>query len=35
VALDASGHPVRGNLPWWAWNLLGEQGVFLLRRKDG
>jgi methionine biosynthesis protein MetW len=35
VALDASGRPVRVNLPWWAWNLLGEQGVFLLRRKDG
>jgi methionine biosynthesis protein MetW len=33
VALDASGHPVRVNLPWWAWNLLGEQGVFLLRRE--
>ena len=35
VALDAAGQPIRFNLPWWAWNLLGEQGVFLLRRKDG
>jgi len=32
VALDAGGSPVRVNLPWWVWNLLGEQGVFLLRR---
>jgi methionine biosynthesis protein MetW len=33
AALDASGHPVRVTLPWWAWNLLGEQGVFLLTRQ--
>ena len=33
VALDASGRPIRVTLPWWAWNLFGEQGVFLLRRK--
>lgn len=33
VALDASGHPVRFNLPWAVWNLLGEQAVFLLSRK--
>jgi methionine biosynthesis protein MetW len=33
VALDAGGRPVRMTLPWWAWNLLGEQGVFLLKRR--
>lgn len=33
VALDSSGHRVRFNLPWWVWNLLGEQAVFLLTRK--
>ena len=33
-ALDAGGDPVRFNLPWWVWNLFGQQGVFLLRRKD-
>lgn len=31
-ALDGRGDPVRLPLPWWAWNLVGEQGVFLLRR---
>jgi methionine biosynthesis protein MetW len=35
VALDARGRPIRVTLPWWAWNLLGEQGVFLLRRGPG
>ncbi|HSP25104.1 MAG TPA: methionine biosynthesis protein MetW [Saliniramus sp.] len=35
VALDGAGTPVRMTLPWWAWNLLGEQGVFLLRRERG
>ncbi|MBB3770521.1 methionine biosynthesis protein MetW [Angulomicrobium tetraedrale] len=34
TALNASGHPVRVNLPWAVWNLLGEQAVFLLSRKD-
>lgn len=34
VALDSAGVPVRVTLPWWAWNLLGEQGVFLLRREQ-
>jgi len=34
VALDSSGHRVRVNMPWWFWNLFGEQAVFLLRRKD-
>jgi len=33
VALDASGRPLRVPLPWWAWNLFGEQGVFLLKRR--
>jgi len=33
VALNSAGTPVRVTLPWWAWNLLGEQGVFLLRRE--
>lgn len=33
VALDSSGHRVRFNMPWWVWNLLGEQAVFLLSRK--
>ncbi|TNC15909.1 methionine biosynthesis protein MetW [Methylobacterium terricola] len=32
-ALDASGHPMRFALPWWVWNLVGTQGVFLLRRQ--
>jgi len=34
VALDSWGRPVRFNLPWWVWNLLGEQAVFLLTRKN-
>ena len=34
VALDTFGAPVRVNAPWWIWNLLGEQAVFLLKRKD-
>ncbi len=32
VALDRYGRPMRMNLPWSAWNLLGEQAVFLLKR---
>ncbi len=32
VALDTYGSPVRVNAPWWVWNLLGEQAVFLLKR---
>ena len=32
VALDAGGQPMRFTLPWWVWNLFGEQAVFLLRR---
>src|SRR4029453_18829780 len=34
VALDSSGRPTRVNLPWWVWNLFGEQAVFLLKRGD-
>jgi methionine biosynthesis protein MetW len=34
VALDAGGQPMRVNMPWWVWNLFGEQAVFLLRRGD-
>jgi methionine biosynthesis protein MetW len=34
VALDAGGQPVRFNMPWWVWNLFGEQAVFLLGRSD-
>jgi len=33
AALDASGHSVRFKMPWWVWNLLGEQAIFLLTRK--
>ena len=33
VALDAWGRALRFNAPWWTWNLLGEQGVFLLSRR--
>lgn len=32
VALDHAGTPIRVNAPWWVWNLLGEQAVFLLAR---
>ena len=34
VALNDGGRPIRVNLPWWVWNLFGEQAVFLLRRGD-
>jgi hypothetical protein len=33
VALDSYGYAVRFNVPWWFWNLFGEKGVFLLRRR--
>jgi methionine biosynthesis protein MetW len=32
MALDSGGQPVRFNMPWWVWNLFGQQAVFLLRR---
>jgi hypothetical protein len=31
-ALDHAGAPIRVNAPWWVWNLLGEQAIFLLER---
>lgn len=33
VALDGRGRRVRLHVPWWFWNLFGEQAVFLLSRK--
>jgi hypothetical protein len=33
IALNAGGQPVRVTMPWWVWNLFGEQAVFLLRRR--
>jgi len=35
AALDRAGAPIRLNAPWWVWNLLGEQAVFLLERGGG
>lgn len=35
VAMNSSGAQIRVNAPWWAWNLFGEQAVFLLERKSG
>ena len=32
-ALDASGRQIMLSLPWWAWNVIGQQGVFLLSRR--
>lgn len=32
-ALNAAGRPVAVQLPWWFWNLMGEQGVFWLARQ--
>ncbi len=31
-ALDGSGRPIRFEMPWWFWNLFGEQAVFVLKR---
>jgi methionine biosynthesis protein MetW len=31
-ALDARGQRVAVTMPWWFWNMFGEQAVFLLRR---
>jgi methionine biosynthesis protein MetW len=33
IALDRHGSPLRFHLPWWFWNLFGEQAVFLLKRR--
>jgi methionine biosynthesis protein MetW len=32
VALNAAGQAMGVNAPWWVWNLMGEQAVFVLRR---
>ena len=32
IALNSGGQSVRVAMPWWVWNLFGEQAVFLLRR---
>ncbi len=32
VALNRAGAPIRVDAPWWIWNLMGEQAVFLLQR---
>lgn len=32
VALDAGGRQVRLTMPWWVWNLFGEQAVLVLSR---
>ena len=32
VALNAWGGRMRLKMPWWFWNLFGEQAVFLLSR---
>jgi methionine biosynthesis protein MetW len=34
VAFNAWGRALRLNAPWWFWNLLGEQAVFLLSRRE-
>jgi methionine biosynthesis protein MetW len=34
VAFNSSGRAVRLNMPWWFWNMFGEQAVFLLSRKN-
>jgi methionine biosynthesis protein MetW len=33
MALDNEGAQMRFDAPWWVWNLLGEQAMFLLERK--
>jgi methionine biosynthesis protein MetW len=33
TALNAAGKPMPVEMPWWVWNLMGEQGVFLLSRR--
>jgi methionine biosynthesis protein MetW len=34
VALNPWGSRLRLNAPWWFWNMLGEQAVFLLSRGE-
>ncbi|OYU49899.1 MAG: methionine biosynthesis protein MetW [Rhizobiales bacterium PAR1] len=31
-ALNAAGKPMGVQMPWWFWNLMGEQGIFWLAR---
>jgi len=35
VALNPWGRALRLTMPWWFWNLFGEQAVFLLSRQSG
>ncbi|MBB4198810.1 methionine biosynthesis protein MetW [Rhodoblastus sphagnicola] len=35
MALDKEGAQMRYEAPWFVWNLLGEQAMFLLERKRG
>ena len=32
LALDAHGKKLGFSAPWWVWNAIGAQGVFLLSR---
>jgi methionine biosynthesis protein MetW len=32
AALDANGKKIRFSMPWWFWNLFGQQAIFMLRR---
>ena len=32
-ALDSYGRLIRFRMPWWFWNLFGEQAVFVLKRR--
>lgn len=32
IALDAAGNKLPFNAPWWVWNVIGAQAVFLLSR---
>ena len=34
VALDRAGNEIKVDAPWWFWNLLGAQAVFLLERDE-
>lgn len=35
IALDMAGRQIPMLLPWWAWNMLAEQAVFVLSRAEG
>ncbi|WP_068310652.1 methionine biosynthesis protein MetW [Polycladidibacter hongkongensis] len=32
-ALNEKGLPIGFNAPWWVWNLIGDQAIFLLEKK--